>query len=67
MNKILNHYQLNNLLEEIILNSFSFIKNYSSSNKTQDNPSLDRKKESELYINYLTYINSKLDDCLDTR
>ena len=64
---ILNHYQLNNLLEEILFNSFSFVKNFSISNKKQIESSIEQKREIELYKKYLTYINSKIDDCFDTR
>ncbi len=72
MNEILNHYQLNHLLKELLFNTFSFIKN-NTSNK--NNPKIliltlnnkDYKKEKELYEKYLKYINSKIDKNLDTR
>jgi hypothetical protein len=70
MNDILNHYQLNNFLKEIIFNSFSFIKNILISNTEIDKPSklnIDVKKEIELYEKYLIFINSKIDNYLDAR
>jgi len=69
MNNLLNHYELNKLLKELLYNSFSFIKNISLTNKNINNPetNTDIKKQKELYGNYLTYINSKLHNFLDTR
>ena len=71
MNDILNHYQLNNLLKEILYNSFSFIKNNTLFEKNNDKkPNINNpesKKEVELYEKYLNSINSKIDDYLDTR
>ena len=71
MNDILNHYQLNNLLKEILYNSFSFIKNNTLFEKNNgkkpniNNP--ETKKEIEFYEKYLNSINSKIDDYLDAR
>ena len=71
MNDILNLYQLNNLLKEILFNSFSFIKNNTlfekNNNKKPNIESPDSKKEIEFYEKYLNRINSKIDDYLDTR
>ena len=72
MNEILNHYQLNHLLKEILLYSFSFIKNnvvnFSNDEiKILKQNNKESKKEKELYEKFLKSINSKLDDCLDTR
>ena len=71
MNDILNLYQLNNLLKEILFNSFSFIKNNTlfekNNNKKPNIESPDSKKEIEFYEKYLNSINSKIDDYLDTR
>lgn len=69
MNNLLNHYELNKLLKELLYNSFSFIKNISLTNNNINNPgtNTDITKQKELYGNYLTYINSKLDNYLDTR
>ena len=61
MNDILNHYEINKLLQQLLFNSFSFIKNISLTND------IDKKKESELYERYLAYNNSKIDNYLDTR
>lgn len=72
MNEILNHYQLNYLLKELLFNTFSFIKN-NTSNKNNTKILIltlnnkDYKKEKELYEKYLKYINSKIDKNLDTR
>ena len=71
MNDILNHYQLNKLLKEILYNSFSFIKNNTLFEKNNDKkPNINNpksKKEVELYEKYLNSINSKIDDYLDAR
>jgi hypothetical protein len=72
MNELLNHYELNKLLKEILYNSFSFIKNISltksNENKEKSNKdNIDIKKEKEMYEKYLTYIYSKLDNYLDAR
>ena len=71
MNDILNHYQLNNLLKEILYNSFSFIKNNTLFEKNNDKkPNINNpesKNEVELYEKYLNNINSKKDEYLDTR
>jgi hypothetical protein len=62
MNGSLDHYQLNKILEDILFNSFSFIKNL-----TLKNNDTEIKKESELYEKYLKYINSKIDNYLGSR
>jgi hypothetical protein len=72
MNELLNHYELNKLLKEILYSSFSFIKNISltksNENKEKSNKdNIDIKKEKEMYEKYLTYIYSKLDNYLDAR
>jgi hypothetical protein len=72
MNELLNHYELNKLLKEILYNSFSFIKSISltKSNKNKEKSNkdnIDIKKEKEMYEKYLTYIYSKLDNYLDAR
>ena len=72
MNEILNHYQLNYLLKELLFNTFSFIKNNTSNKNNTKILTLtlnnkDYKKEKELYEKYLKYINSKIDKNLDTR
>ena len=54
MNDILNHYQLNNLLKEILYNSFVFIKNntlFEKNNGKKPNiNSMESKKEIEFHI-----------------
>jgi len=62
MNGTLDHYQLNKILEDVLFNSFSFIKKLTS----KDND-IEIKKESDLYEKYLKYINSKIDNYLGSR
>ena len=69
MYDILNHYQINKLLKEILFNSFSFINdNISPINEKLSNiDNAKVKKETELYEKYLKCINSKIDVYLDAR
>ena len=70
MNDILNHYQLNIFLKEILLNSFSFTKNNiisKISNGKTSNLKIDEKKDIELFEKYLNHINSKIDNYIDAR
>jgi len=62
MNGTLDHYQLNKILEDVLFNSFSFIKNLTS--KISD---IEMKKETDLYEKYLKFINSKIDNYLCSR
>ena len=62
MNGTLDHYQLNKILEDVLFNSFSFIKNLTSKNSD-----IEMKKETDLYEKYLKFINSKIDNYLCSR
>lgn len=62
MNGTLDHYQLNKILEDVLFNSFSFIKNLTSKNSD-----IEMKKETDVYEKYLKFINSKIDNYLCSR
>ena len=65
MNELLNHYELNKLLKEILYSSFSFIQKTSLK---KSNENIEKtKKEKEMYEKYLACIYSKLDIYLDAR